>query len=41
MNLSDPAVQKQLAPYMKAVTVAAGETESIDLDAMPASEMKP
>jgi hypothetical protein len=41
LDLSDPAVQKQLAPYMKAVTIAAGETESVELDAMPTSEIKP
>jgi len=41
MDLSDPAIQRQLGPYMKTVTVGAGETGSVDLDAMPASELKP
>jgi hypothetical protein len=41
LDLTDPAVQKQLAPYMKTVSVGAGESESVDLDAMPAAERTP
>ena len=41
LDLSDSAVQRQLAPYTKTVTVSAGETGSVDLDAMPASELTP
>jgi hypothetical protein len=40
-DLTDPPAQRQLAPYMKTVTVGAGETGSVDLDGMPASELKP
>ena len=39
-DLTDPAVQRQLAANMKTVTVGAGETASIDLDAVPATETK-
>jgi hypothetical protein len=40
-NLLDPAVRANYAPYAKAFQVAAGETEQLDLDAVPAGELKP
>ena len=41
LDLTDAAMQKRFAPYMKTLTVGAGETGSIDLDAVPASELTP
>lgn len=40
-RLTDSAVQAKFAPYVQTVTVAAGDTVSVDLAAIPASEMKP
>jgi hypothetical protein len=40
-NLLDPAVQTNYASYTKAFQVAAGETENLDLDAVPAAELQP
>ncbi len=40
INLSDPAVMRQYASYVKSISVAAGETADVDLDALPASELK-
>ena len=39
-DLTDSTVQRRLSPNMKTVTVGAGETVSVDLDAVPASEVK-
>lgn len=38
---ANPAVQRRFAPYMKTIAVAAGETGSVDLNAVPPSEWKP
>jgi hypothetical protein len=40
-NLVDPEIQTSYATYAKAFQVAAGETENLDLDAVPAAELKP
>jgi hypothetical protein len=40
INLTDPAIAQEYAPYVKSVTVAAGETGNLDLDAVPAAEVK-
>jgi hypothetical protein len=40
VNLTDPAVVEQYATYVKSISVAAGETADVDLDALPASELK-
>jgi hypothetical protein len=40
-RLTDSAVQAKFASYIQTVTVAAGDTVSVDLSAIPASEMKP
>lgn len=40
-DLTRAGVQRQLAPYMKTVTIGASETAGVELDAVPASELKP
>jgi Carboxypeptidase regulatory-like domain len=40
-NLLDPAVQASFSTYARSFQVAAGETANLDLDAVPAAEVKP
>jgi len=40
-RLTDPAVQARFAPYMQTVTVAAGESANMELEAISAAELKP
>ena len=40
LNLNDPDATAKFASYFKAITVAAGETVNVDLDAVPASELQ-
>lgn len=40
-DLTKPTTQARFASYMKTVTVGAGETGRVDLNAVPASEWKP
>jgi hypothetical protein len=41
LRLSDPAVQAKYSTYIQTVTVAAGETANVELEAIPAAELKP
>jgi hypothetical protein len=40
-DLTDPSVQRHFATYLQTVTVGLGETGSVDLVAVPATEWKP
>ena len=41
LDLTDPAIQRRFASYLQTVTVGTGETERVDLTAVPAAEWKP